>query len=624
MRVLRAMAAVSVVAVAAVGVPVLTAPVAPAPAAAAAGLSMPDTTLTRYEHDADPWVAFQQGASDGKAGLAGLAILDFGRPAADATGAPATLDFGSNIDTLPALVTAAERYADGYRINAPAGSKMYVLIGTNDSCGTGQPCGSTTCGCPNEPSSYLDWGKAWGQAVGQLDAYLTSTASAYQSVAVSGAADDAEPGFDPGYINTYDTLSGYADVTGRPMIDYGSLDGGPGSSFWTAQQMYQVAYGFKPDAPLPEVYYPHMADQWAALSHWAAANAGGAMKIFGVLTEYPSGYSPAQGYQTLLAALRNDYADTGQASLQWSSNVGSTPVLADPPALSRVAGSDRDATSVAVSQAAFPADRSAKVAVLATSDSYPDALVGGPLAAAEGGPLLLTSSTTLDPAVQAELQRVLPAGSTVYLLGGLTALSAVVQGQVTAAGFTPRRIAGLDRYGTAVGVAQAMGDPATVLVASGADFPDALVAGAAAAHLGGAVLLSSGSAPAAATTAYLASRPTARTYAIGGPAGTAYPSAQRIAGPDRYQTAASVASRLVPGAAGAGLASGSSFPDGLVAAPLLARKGWPLLLAAAAYVPAGTTGYLSSGNLSALTVVGGPTSVTQGAAYQARYVSAAG
>src|SRR5579884_3380589 len=122
MRVLRAMAAAGVVAVMAAGVPVLSAPLLPAAGAATA--PMPDTTVTRYEHNADPWVAFQQGASDGRAGLSGVAILDFGRPAADGTGAPATLDFGGGIDPLSALVTAAERYADGYRINAPAGSKI--------------------------------------------------------------------------------------------------------------------------------------------------------------------------------------------------------------------------------------------------------------------------------------------------------------------------------------------------------------------------------------------------------------------------------------------------------------------------------------------------------------------
>lgn len=596
--------------------------VMPATAAHATTYPLPDTTVTRYEANVDPWALFQQGAADGKSGLAGAAILDFGRPAQDAAGTMSTLDFGGHLDALTAVVAAAESYIDGYRLNAAAHSAMTVLVGTNDSCGTGQPCGSTTCGCAHEPASFLAWGKAWGTAVGQIDSYVAATAGAHPVTVAVGGADDAEPGFDPGYTNTYDVLSGYADVTGRPMADYGSLDGGPGNSFWTAAQMYQVAYGFKPNVPFPEIYYPGMADQWAALSHWAAAHAAGRMTMYGVLTEAPTGYTPQDGYDSLLTALNGDYSDTGQGSVRWSSNVGATPALATPVGLTRLSGADRIATAVAVSRAAYPGAGSAKAAVLARSDTYPDALVGGPLAAAEGGPLLLSSPSNLDGAAGAELSRVLPKGSTVYLLGGTAALSPAVASAVTGAGYKVQRIAGADRYATAVAVARALGTPSSVLIASGTGFADALVAGTAAADTHGAVLLSAGSAPAAATTSYLKGLTSASVYAIGGPAASAYPSAHPIAGTDRYQTAAQVATRLVPGPSGAGLASGTDFPDGLVAAPLLARQGWPLLLSPPATVSAATLGYLSgTSGLGSLTVIGGTAALGDTVVFQARYVA---
>ena len=62
--------------------------------------------------------------------------------------------------------------------------------------------------------------------------------------------------------------------------------------------------------------------------------------------------------------------------------------------VSRVAGTDRIATAVAVSQGSFPAGNAGAV-VLARADDYPDALVGGPLAAAKNAPLLLTEGSTL-------------------------------------------------------------------------------------------------------------------------------------------------------------------------------------------------------------------------------------
>ncbi|MDQ1541630.1 MAG: hypothetical protein QOH29_2356, partial [Actinomycetota bacterium] len=99
--------------------------------------------------------------------------------------------------------------------------------------------------------------------------------------------------------------------------------------------------------------------------------------------------------------------------------LGSTPSIAPvaaaalnaapPPAtLTRVAGADRIATAIAVSQAGFPIDHSAAVVVLARADQFTDALAGGPLAARFDGPLLLTTSAGITAAVATEIARVLP------------------------------------------------------------------------------------------------------------------------------------------------------------------------------------------------------------------------
>jgi putative cell wall-binding protein len=228
--------------------------------------------------------------------------------------------------------------------------------------------------------------------------------------------------------------------------------------------------------------------------------------------------------------------------------------------------------------------------VLAKADDYPDALVGAPLAAAKNAPLLLTDGSTLAAATSAEIARVLTSGGTVYILGGVGAVPAAVASQLTDSGYHVVRYAGADRFATAVAVAGALGNPGTVLLASGENYPDALAAGPAAAHVHGAVLLTDGTVIPAATKSYLAKATT--VYAIGGPAAAADPSATAVFGADRYETAAAVASKFFTAPATAGVATGLSFPDALSGGAQLALLGGPLLLVSPSTVPFATAEYL--------------------------------
>jgi putative cell wall-binding protein len=249
-----------------------------------------------------------------------------------------------------------------------------------------------------------------------------------------------------------------------------------------------------------------------------------------------------------------------------------------PANVQRIAGASRLATAIATSQDEFPATGSAIAVVLTRSDTYPDALSGGPLAAKVGGPLLLTPTASLDPTVKAEIVRVLPAGGTVYILGGTAAVSTAVETTITGLGFVVKRIAGADRFATAVAVADALGDPTTVFEATGLNFPDALSGGPAAIKTGGAILLTDGSTQSPATAAYLAAHPGGTHYALGGPAAAADPTATSLAGQDRYETSDAVAFTFFESATKVGAATGLNFPDALAAGPDLAAKGAPLLL----------------------------------------------
>jgi len=260
--------------------------------------------------------------------------------------------------------------------------------------------------------------------------------------------------------------------------------------------------------------------------------------------------------------------------------------------IGRLAGADRFSTAAAVSQAAYPTGNAGSV-VLADGGNYPDALVGAPLADAKNAPLLLTTGAALPAVTMTEIQRVLPAGGTVYILGGPVAVPASVSTELTGMGYVVVRYGGATRFATAVDVADALGDPATVLLATGANFPDALAAGVAAAKAGGVVLLTSGSSMPAETAGYLTAH--AKTvYALGGAAAAADPAAVAIVGADRYDTAAGVAQHFFAGPSLVGIASGAGFADALSGGAYLAHAGGALLLAPPPQLSASDTNYLAT------------------------------
>lgn len=128
------------------------------------------------------------------------------------------------------------------------------------------------------------------------------------------------------------------------------------------------------------------------------------------------------------------------------SAVAAQPATTVPSDVQRVSGATRIDTAIAASKDQFPNTGSAQAVVIARADNFPDALAGGPLAAKVGGPLLLTSSGSLDAAVQAEIQRVAPKGATVYILGGPKAIASGVEATISGLGDVSKRVQGSDRF----------------------------------------------------------------------------------------------------------------------------------------------------------------------------------
>ncbi len=149
----------------------------------------------------------------------------------------------------------------------------------------------------------------------------------------------------------------------------------------------------------------------------------------------------------------------------------------------RLAGPDRYATAAAISAARFPA---ADTVFVATGENFPDALAGAPAAAAANAPVLLVARDAIPGATSQELARLKPTKTVV--LGGAAVVSEGVASQLPG---TVVRLAGTDRYSTAVAISQATFSPGVpvVYVATGQNFPDALAGGAAAGRQDGPILL---------------------------------------------------------------------------------------------------------------------------------------
>ncbi|MEA2652610.1 MAG: hypothetical protein QOI85_2331 [Chloroflexota bacterium] len=158
--------------------------------------------------------------------------------------------------------------------------------------------------------------------------------------------------------------------------------------------------------------------------------------------------------------------------------------------VARWAGSDRFATAAAISSSSFGPGVS--VAYVTTGTTFPDALSGGAIAGKNGGPILLVDPHTLPTVTATELDRLMPAK--IVILGGTGAVSTGVANALAA--YAPSgsvsRLAGTDRYATAVQVSRASygsGGSDAVFITTGENFPDGLAGGPVAALLPGPILL---------------------------------------------------------------------------------------------------------------------------------------
>lgn len=241
-----------------------------------------------------------------------------------------------------------------------------------------------------------------------------------------------------------------------------------------------------------------------------------------------------------------------------------TPAFAQ---TNRVAGPDRYGTSLTVAQTYFP---QAKTVYVATGKNFPDALAATPLAAKDQAPILLIG----DALTQAQLDYIQKLKPRVVILGGLGVISGEIQAKLSVVTST-ERIAGRDRYETAMMIAQRYGAANEVYVADGRGYADALAGGVLAARNQAPLVLT-------APGHQIKVESVSGTVVIGGPGAvpesllTTLPNPRRIYGANRFETS----QRILEAKPSKALfmVSGYNFADALSISPVAAINDQPLLL----------------------------------------------
>ncbi|MGO4299928.1 cell wall-binding repeat-containing protein [Leifsonia sp. RAF41] len=286
-------------------------------------------------------------------------------------------------------------------------------------------------------------------------------------------------------------------------------------------------------------------------------------------------------------------------------------------AADRLDGDSRYDAAATIAKAAFPTG--APVVYVASGQNFPDALSAGPVAAADGGTLLLTLPGSLPTATRDAITALAP--SKLVVVGGTASVSSGVLDQLR--GLVPdvTRITGPDRYAVShdlVASHQKPGKP--LFVATGAGYADAVTAGAAAARAGGQLLLvpGSGAGLPAGYASFIAGLAPSTIAVVGGTETISdgilsqlngIAPATRYGGEDRYAVSAAVVSAFGSPSAHVYLTTGRNFPDALAAAPLAGRADATLVSVPGTCVPASALSAIDAARPSAVTSLGGTDSV---------------
>lgn len=243
-----------------------------------------------------------------------------------------------------------------------------------------------------------------------------------------------------------------------------------------------------------------------------------------------------------------------------------------------MSGETRIDTAIAVSKEGWT--NNADTVILTRDDLYPDALTGTPLSKKLDAPILFTNRLTLSPVTATEISRLKP--HKVIILGGTVAVSQEIENGLKQS-YETQRIGGYDMFETAAKIAVELGYKGKVVIATGEDFHDALIAAPLAAYKGIPMLLTEkNKLPSFTKNALQLIAPT-ETIVVGSSDTVSdsvfseLTNAKRYSGSDFYQTGVVVAENFGADASRIFFATGRDFPDALTGSALAAKFNNPII-----------------------------------------------
>lgn len=247
----------------------------------------------------------------------------------------------------------------------------------------------------------------------------------------------------------------------------------------------------------------------------------------------------------------------------------------------RIYGQDRYKTAVAISNEGW---KESKYVVIAYGENYPDAVVVSPLAMKYNAPILLTGKDTLNEDTKMELSRL--GTENVFIVGGEGVVSKKVETELKNMKINVTRIAGADRYETAIKVAEQLDNPKEIILATGENYPDALSVAPAAAKMGIPILLIRPNDIPDSIKEYINKNSISKAYVAGD--GTIFSNdtikhipctCESIYGTDRYETNQSAIRKFsnILNSNSFYVATGENYADALTGSVLAAKNNAPIL-----------------------------------------------
>ena len=312
--------------------------------------------------------------------------------------------------------------------------------------------------------------------------------------------------------------------------------------------------------------------------------------------------------------------------------------------LTRIGGANRYETAALEALEAY-GEEGCDTVVLATGANFPDSLAATALAGALDAPILLTKQASLPDAAAKAIGQL--GATTVIVVGGESAVGADVVAALEEAGLDVVRLAGDNRYETALAIYEygltadggvsVWGD--ALIVASGAEFADALSASSLAYSQRYPVLLVNTAGDMdEATAAAVQAADAQEAIVVGGEAAVSAQTAEQLAdvlgaqattrlgGTTRYDTSVLIAQYAVENGLltsdNAAFASGSAFPDALAGSALQGASGSVMLLVSDTKTATVSALAEAAGDVESVRILGGVDAVSE--TVQAAVVDALG